>query len=98
MAAAFGAERVTMGLLPKGAAMPIHDWSHVPAGLFHHFHQRWSGAICDGLNDGRLPEGYYALVEQHAVGVVPDVLTLHDERDGGLGGARPTRGGGLAIA
>ena len=58
--------------------MPIHDWTRAPAGLFHHFHQRWSVAICDGLNDGRLPEGYYALLEQHAVGVVPDVLTLPD--------------------
>jgi hypothetical protein len=78
--------------------MPIHDWSHVPAGLFHHFHQRWSGAICDGLNDGRLPEGYYALVEQHAIGVVPDVLTLHHESDAGERERRPRRGGGLTVA
>lgn len=74
--------------------MPMHDWSRVPAGLFHHFHQRWAGSICDGLNDGRLPEGFYALVEQHAVGVIPDVLTLHR-------GTHPTGGpprGGLAVA
>lgn len=57
--------------------MPIHDWSRVPTGLFHHFHQQWSGSLCNGLNAGRLPEGYFALVEQHAAGVVPDVLTLH---------------------
>ena len=76
--------------------MPIHDWSRAPAGLFHHFHQRWAGAICDGLNDGRLPEGFYALVEQHAIGLIPDVLTLHTPRPTGpdLQGG----GGGLAVA
>jgi hypothetical protein len=56
--------------------MPIHDWSRVPAGLFHHFHQQWSGRICDALNAGRLPKGYYALIEQSAAGVYPDVRTL----------------------
>lgn len=74
--------------------MPIHDWSLVSAGLFHHFHQRWSGSICDALNDGRLPKGYFALVEQSAIGLFPDVLTL--ERRGGqvdLGG-----GGATAVA
>ena len=33
--------------------MPIHDWSKGPAGLFHHFHQRWAISICDALNAGR---------------------------------------------
>ena len=56
--------------------MPIHDWSRAAAGLFHHFHQRWSGAICDALNAGRLPKGYYALIEQSAAGLYPDVLAL----------------------
>jgi hypothetical protein len=41
--------------------MPIHDWSGKPVGLFHHFHQRWAGSICDALNAGRLPKGFYAL-------------------------------------
>jgi hypothetical protein len=45
--------------------------------LFHHFHQRWTVSICDALNGGRLPKGFYALIELHAAGVVPDVLTLH---------------------
>ena len=22
--------------------MPIHDWTRVPSGLSHHFHQDWS--------------------------------------------------------
>ncbi len=56
--------------------MPVHDWSRVDASIFHHFHQRWTIAICDALNAGLLPPGYSALVEQHAVGLVPDVLAL----------------------
>jgi hypothetical protein len=60
--------------------MPIHQWSKVDPDLFHHFHQRWSIAICDALNAGLLPEGYSALIEQHAQGLVPDVLTV--ERGG----------------
>jgi hypothetical protein len=57
--------------------MPIHDWTRVEAGLFHHFHLRWIGSICDALNMGGLPEGLYALAEQVAKGPVPDVLTLN---------------------
>ncbi len=57
--------------------MPIHDWSRAPVGLFHHFHQSWANAICAALNSGRLAKGYYALLEQHAAGVVPDVVTLN---------------------
>jgi hypothetical protein len=49
-----------------GTPMPIHDWSRKPVGLFHHFHQRWAVSICDALNSGRMPEGFYALLEQHA--------------------------------
>jgi hypothetical protein len=56
--------------------MPIHDWTRVDANLFHHFHQAWTIAICNSLNGGLLPKGYSALVEQHAAGVVPDVLAL----------------------
>lgn len=56
--------------------MPVHDWSRVDANTFHHFHQRWTISICDALNAGLLPSGYSALVEQHAGGLVPDVLAL----------------------
>jgi hypothetical protein len=56
--------------------MPVHDWARIDANVFHHFHQRWTIAICDALNAGLLPSGYSALVEQHAGGLVPDVLTL----------------------
>jgi len=75
--------------------MPIHDWSRVPAGLFHHFHQQWAGSICNALNAGRLPKGFYALLEQHAAGVIPDVVTLQR-------GPRPSERrnppGGIAVA
>ena len=30
--------------------MPIHDWTRVPSGLFHDFHQSWSIRIKDALN------------------------------------------------
>ena len=56
--------------------MPIHDWTRVSSGLYHHFHQQWAGELCDALNAGPLPEGYYALIDQRAVGLVPDVLAL----------------------
>ena len=51
--------------------MPVHDWTRVYAGLFHHFHQRWIQALCDWLNTGGLPPGYYALSEQVASGSLP---------------------------
>ncbi len=56
--------------------MAIHDWKKAPAGYFHHFHQQWSGDLCDALNAGRLPSGYFALIEQTTFGVAPDVVTL----------------------
>ncbi len=77
--------------------MPIHDWSRVPAGLFHHFHQRWAVAICDALNAGRLPRGYYALIEQSTAGLYPDVLTLERRPRAGEGG-NGSRGIALATA
>jgi hypothetical protein len=56
--------------------MPVHDWASVEGGVFHDFHQAWTVAIRTALNSGLLPSGYSALVEQHAGGVVPDVLAL----------------------
>jgi hypothetical protein len=71
--------------------MPVHDWSPVDANVFHHFHQEWTIAICNSLNAGLLPPGYSALVEQHAGGLVPDVLTLERR-------ARPNPAGGVLAA
>ncbi len=56
--------------------MPIHDWTRVPAGTYHFFHQRWISALADGLNAGGLPEGYFAMSEVDAKGPIPDVLAL----------------------
>lgn len=55
----------------------IHDWSKVDAGLFHHFHVMWISNLSTALNNGGLPEGYYALAEQRASDWVSDVLALH---------------------
>jgi hypothetical protein len=56
--------------------MPIHDWTRVPAGLFHHFHQDWSIEIARTLNRGILPQGLSALVEQRAGPREADVLAI----------------------
>lgn len=56
--------------------MPVHDWARVSAGTFHDFHVRWIAHLAEALNDGRLPPDYYALAEQRAGQIVPDVLTL----------------------
>jgi len=56
--------------------MPIHDWTRVTAGIFHDFHHEWISEIKRALNGGLLPPGYYAMAEQIAGGLGPDVLTL----------------------
>jgi hypothetical protein len=57
--------------------MPVHDWTRVEAGIFHDFHTAWVAEIRSALNEGLLPEGYYALAEQHTGWSIADVLTLH---------------------
>jgi hypothetical protein len=67
--------------------MPVHDWTRVEAGIFHDFHTAWVAEIRTALNEGGLPEGYYALAEQHRPSTaepswapgqgIADVLTLH---------------------
>jgi hypothetical protein len=56
--------------------VPIHDWTRVDAGLFHDFHQGWTVALCDSLNSGGLPPGYFALLEQPRRDPLPDFLIL----------------------
>jgi hypothetical protein len=56
--------------------MPIHDWPRVRANRFHDFHQSWTVAIRNALNAGRLPAGFFAMVEQKTGGPEPDVVTL----------------------
>jgi len=57
--------------------MPVHDWTIVEAGIFHDFHVAWIPEIRKALNGGLLPEGYYALAEQHTGRAIADILTLH---------------------
>src|ERR687884_439463 len=39
------------GKIPsKRGAMPVHDWTRVDAGIFHHFHHAWIAEISSALN------------------------------------------------
>lgn len=76
--------------------MPIHDWSRVPSGLFHHFHQDWSIEIARTLNRGALPKGLSAMVEQRAGVVEGDVLAVESRRRPGPP-ALPAAGGLLTL-
>jgi hypothetical protein len=83
--------------------MPIHDWTRVDAGIFHHFHHRWTAAIADVLNQRLLPGDYYALSEQREAGFEPDVLTLKVGEPGRydptpMTADRHTEGVGLLVA
>ena len=73
--------------------MPMHDWTRVTPGIFHAFHHRWISAISDALNNGRLPADYYALPEQVAGRIGPDVLTLQGGSDDGGEGSDDFAGG-----
>lgn len=57
--------------------MPVHDWTLVDAGIFHDFHTGWIVQLRTLLKAGLLPDGYYALAEQHAGERIADVLTSH---------------------
>ncbi len=61
--------------------MPIHDWTRVEPGTFHDFHAAWIVEIRNALNGGLLPPDYYALAEQMAGPLGPDVLTLQASAD-----------------
>src|SRR5258707_15501153 len=76
--------------------MPVHDWARVEAGIFHHFHHGWIEEIARALNRGLLPPDHYALAEQIAGGLGPDVLTLQRPTNG----ASPARdlAGGTAVS
>ncbi len=80
--------------------MPIHDWTRVDAGVFHAFHHRWISAISDALNGGILSPNYYAMPEQVAGGLGPDVLTLHHPVEGeneGPASGNSREGGGQVL-
>jgi hypothetical protein len=62
--------------------MPVHDWTRVEAGIFHHFHHDWISELARALNRGVLSSDYYAMAEQIAGGLGPDVLTLQHPQNG----------------
>ncbi len=67
--------------------MPIHDWTRVTAGDFHHFHNGWVTYLCAALNAGGLPDGYEAISEQVVDGPIPDALAIRTgpvAADGGV--------------
>jgi hypothetical protein len=57
-------------------SMPVHDWTRVGAGIFHHFHHEWISSIASALNRGILPDGQYALAEQITGGLGPDIVAV----------------------
>jgi hypothetical protein len=80
----------------KEHPMPVHDWTRVDAGLFHDFHHTWITEIKRALNRGLLPPEYYALAEQIAGGLGPDVLTLQRPATSTPPAGDPS--GGIALA
>jgi hypothetical protein len=56
--------------------MPVHDWTRVFPGIFHHFHHEWISTISHAINRRLKGSSFYALAEQIAGGLGPDVLTL----------------------
>jgi hypothetical protein len=77
--------------------MPVNDWTRVDAEIFHDFHLVWAAALQTRLNDGLLPQGYYALVEQHVGRAIADVFTLHTSAERPDVGRMPPDSGGIAL-
>src|SRR5262245_1603603 len=77
--------------------MPVHDWTKVEAGVFHAFHVGWIATLQQSLNQ-LLPKDYYALAEQHAGEVIPDILTLQLAEPSTPEASFSSNGGGVAIA
>lgn len=63
-------------LWPRDSPIPIHDWTRVDAGTFHDFHQQWISGLCQALNGGALPSGFFAMLEQRVAGPELDVVAL----------------------
>src|SRR5690349_17848729 len=78
--------------------MPIHDWTRVPAGIWHDFHLGWIAEIRNALNGGILPADYYALAEQIAGPLGPDVLTLQESSPATDGTSAPAANGAVAVS
>lgn len=75
--------------------MPIHDWSHVEAGIVHDFHQSWTIEICHELNGGGLPDGFFAMVEQVVSRPISNFASLPRSHSTAKRGRED--GGGIAV-
>jgi hypothetical protein len=76
--------------------MPVHDWTRVEAGIFHDFHVAWIPEIRKALNGGLLPEGYYALAEQHTGCAIADILKLYTRPEASEAlSSQPATGGSI---
>lgn len=71
--------------------MPVHDWTCVSAGTFHHFHNSWLTEMSKVLTEGILQPPYYALAEQVAGETYVSILA-----EPFSGGAQPERAAGSA--
>lgn len=79
--------------------MPLHDWTRVTAGTYHDFHNSWITHLKEALNEGLLPEPYYALGEQRAGDTGPDLLALHETNsEVGSFASADDAGGMVAVA
>lgn len=76
--------------------MPVHDWTKVDAGVFHHFHLKWIAELSRALNRGLLLPNHYALAEQITSLWEPDVLTLRGPTQGAPPEENPPTGIALA--
>jgi hypothetical protein len=78
--------------------MPVHDWTLVQPGIFHHFHTAWITHLSEALKP-ILPRGYYALAEQHLGRKQGDVLALHaSDPDEHAKAPEPPHDGTVAVA
>jgi hypothetical protein len=78
--------------------MPIHDWTRVPDGIYHDFHSSWITHLKEALNAGILPEDYYAVSQQVAGELGPDVLTLQTNGEtAGSEGHHKATGNGCSL-
>jgi hypothetical protein len=78
--------------------MPIHDWTRVDSGILHAFHHDWLTQLARALNRGLLPASYYALPEQIAGGLGPEVLTLRRPTGNGTAPSPQPPEGGVLLA
>jgi len=79
--------------LGKDLAVPLHDWTHIDAAVFHAFHHDGITEIARALNLGLLPASYYARPEQLAGRFGPDVLALRTPATDPLSPSQDSRDG-----